>query len=60
MKLFGKNKNQVKPAAKPVKQPDVVSPNITKFEKGMVSLTDVIAPSSIEVDFHFIRIGEKF
>ena len=63
MKLLGKNKTnntQAKPSGKAAKQLEVVSPNITKFEKGMVSLTDVIAPSSIEVDFHFIRIGEKF
>jgi conjugal transfer ATP-binding protein TraC len=60
MKLLGKNKNKVKPTGKPTNQAETVSPNITKFEKGMVSLTDVIAPSSIEVDFHFIRIGEKF
>ena len=33
---------------------------ISKIEKGMVSLTDVIAPSSVEVDFNYIRVGEHF
>ena len=30
------------------------------IRKGTVSLTDAIAPSSIEVDFSYIRIGERF
>jgi len=30
------------------------------IQKGMVSLIDVIAPSSIEVDFNYIRVGERF
>ncbi len=29
-------------------------------KKGTVSLPDIIAPSSIEVDFNFVRIGERF
>lgn len=33
---------------------------LKNLEKGMVSLKDIIAPSSVEVDFRFIRIGEKF
>ncbi len=59
MKLFGKNKNQAKQMQSTNVQ-QTVSPAITKLEKGMVSLADIIAPSSIEVDFHFIRVGEKF
>ncbi len=59
MSLFGKNKKQAKQAPAAVKQ-QPISPALNKLEKGMVSLTDVIAPSSIEVDFHFIRVGEKF
>jgi conjugal transfer ATP-binding protein TraC len=31
-----------------------------KFERGMNSVTDIIAPPSIEVDFGHIRVGEKF
>lgn len=30
------------------------------LEDGMVSLTDIIAPSSIEIDFKSIRIGDIF
>lgn len=33
--------------------------SLAKLEKGMVTLADVIAPPSVEVDFNFIRIGEK-
>ncbi len=36
-----------------------VSPTDT-IQKGMVSLADVIAPSSVEVDFNYIRVGERF
>jgi len=51
--FFGK-KNKSK-----TQQP-ATSPEIAKIEKGMVALTDVIAPSSVEVDFQYIRVGEKF
>ena len=34
--------------------------SLAAIQKGMVSLADVIAPSSVEVDFNFIRVGEKF
>jgi len=30
------------------------------IQKGMVSLIDVLAPSSVEVDFNYIRVGERF
>jgi conjugal transfer ATP-binding protein TraC len=30
------------------------------FERGMNSVTDVIAPPSVEVDFGHIRVGDKF
>lgn len=33
---------------------------LTAIQKGMVSLPDVIAPSSVEVDFNYIRVGERF
>lgn len=45
-----KNTNQTETAISPTEV----------IEKGMVSLIDVIAPSSIEVDFNYIRVGEKF
>lgn len=37
-----------------------VSKELAKVEKGMVSLSDLIAPSSVEVDFHYIRVGERY
>src|SRR5205085_4491510 len=32
----------------------------TQFAKGTTSIADIIAPSSIETDFNYIRVGEKF
>ena len=32
---------------------------INSMQKGMSSVTDIIAPSSVEVDFNNIRVGEK-
>jgi conjugal transfer ATP-binding protein TraC len=33
---------------------------IKNAQKGMISIPDVIAPSSVEVDFNHIRVGEKY
>ncbi len=38
---------------------ELISP-VESIQKGMVSLVDVLAPSSVEVDFNFVRIGERF
>jgi len=38
----------------------VAGSSLDVLKKGTVSLTDIIAPSSIEVDFNYIRIGERF
>lgn len=58
MKLpFGKAKPSTQQSTP---QPGQPSPAIQHLEKGMVSLVDVIAPSSVEVDFKYIRVGEKF
>lgn len=53
---FNKKKTE-QALATPAKQG---TPAIQNLEKGMISLVDVIAPSSIEVDFKYIRVGEKF
>lgn len=37
-----------------------VGEGIKKLEKGMASLVDLIAPSSVEVDFKYIRIGDRY
>ena len=38
----------------------VVGDSKNSFTDGLVSTKDIIAPSSLEVDFNHIRIGEKF
>lgn len=75
MKLFGSKNQQigqpqqpnlaksvppqqgVHPATPPASHPAHGSANLSQ---GMVSLVDIIAPSSVEVDFKYIRVGEKF
>ncbi len=56
MKLFGK-----KTTAETTKANSTTDgKGVKQLEKGTVSLVDIIAPSSIEVDFRFIRVGETF
>lgn len=48
-----------------LKKKQVVAPTqklegFTTLERGMVSLVDVLAPSSVEVDFRYIRVGDRF
>ncbi len=54
MSLFAK-KQKIQNAALPEKLQ-----GISTIQKGTVSLIDVIAPSSIEVDFNFIRVGDLY
>ncbi len=54
--MFGRKKQQ---AAGNI-APAVKQNPIEDMEKGMVSIPDVIAPASVEVDFNHIRVGEKF
>lgn len=61
MGLFGKKKTEKLKVQAQIKQP----PNppkqaLSNLEKGTVSLADVLSPSSVEVDFRYIRVGEKF
>ena len=61
----GQNPLGAAPVAQPVARPSkakkqMAQNSLPKVEKGMVSLTDVLAPSSVEVDFRFIRIGATF
>src|SRR5207249_472829 len=44
----------------PVKQQKQKNNHIETLEKGLMSVIDIIAPSSVEVDFRYIRIGERF
>lgn len=57
------------PAAKPVvgkapaaagKNVQPVDKGIQTFEKGLTNIVDLIAPSSVEVDFRYIRVGDNF
>lgn len=57
MKLFNKNKKQRNVASEPL---NPMQAQIEKLERGMNSVTDIIAPSSIEVDFGHIRVGDKY
>lgn len=62
MKLsFGKKKQVPQPqTTSGVVKPAENGKGIANLERGMISLVDVIAPSSVEVDFRYIRVGEKF
>ena len=53
MKLFGLSS----PALSKTNAP---SPRESPLQRGMVSLADIVAPSSVEVDFSSIRVGERF
>lgn len=59
MSLFGKKTAIVTPATNPPTQP-VANPNQRDFTQGLVTTKDIIAPSSLEVDFNFIRIDNKY
>ena len=51
MKIFSRKRKEELP-----NEENILAP----VEKGMVSITDIIAPSSIEVDFSYIRVGDFF
>jgi len=53
MKLFG-SLRELSPKINAPSSPQ------SSLERGMVSLPDIIAPSSVEVDFSTIRVGERF
>lgn len=44
----------------PVAPKPAVSPAIANTQKGLTSVIDLIAPSSVEVDFRYIRVGEAY
>ncbi len=60
MALFNKKRNQ-KTENSPMAAAQAAGDKaVQQLQKGMVSLVDIIAPSSIEVDFKYIRIGETY
>lgn len=52
---------KIVPAKKPLAKaaPAKKSP-FDEFEKGLTSIVDLVAPSSVEVDFRYIRVGEMY
>lgn len=56
MKLFPFKQ---KPTQTPTPQGGV-NPAVVDLGKGVTPLVDILAPSSVEVDFKFIRVGERF
>ena len=48
-----------KKAAAPIPPPNT-SKSIETVEKGLSSIVDIIAPSSVEVDFRYVRVGEGY
>lgn len=60
MKLFNKKDKNLKTTPIPGAAIHPANEGIKRIERGMNSVTDIIAPSSIEVDFGHIRIGEKY
>ncbi len=61
--MFGKKKNsQTQPAGagNGVQSTLVAKETLKHLSQGAVSLVDVLAPSSVEVDFKSIRIGDRF
>jgi len=52
--LFKKNKSKSKPS-----QP-TLSKGQQQFKKGLISVQDILAPESIEVDFNYLKIGSTY
>src|ERR1700734_1188557 len=59
-------KAPVKPVHGQVKGKKIITKPVAKegalqtFEKGLSSVIDLIAPSSVEVDFRYLRVGDSF
>lgn len=62
MNLPFSKKAKSQPAAPtiPGQNPPVTHKAIESTEKGLTSVIDIIAPSSVEVDFRYIRVGDAF
>ena len=50
----------VKRAIKPTKAVPPKTANLQTLEKGLMSMLDIIAPSSVEVDFRYIRVSDTY
>lgn len=60
--MFGKKKKpqQEKETVQINKKPVVTSKTTEALKKGSVAIVDIIAPSSVEVDFKHIRVGDRY
>lgn len=56
MGLFGEKNNK----NKKIQSQQQGIAQVTNVSRGTVALVDILAPSSCEVDFNYIRVGEKF
>ncbi len=50
----------VHPAGAVKKSPPTQPKGVETLEKGLTSVIDIIAPSSVEVDFRYIRVGDMY
>jgi type IV secretory pathway VirB4 component len=57
--MFGKKKQPTQQALNP-NVASQLTPPVTEAQKIGVSIPDIIAPPSVEIDFNHIRVGEKF
>lgn len=54
------NKPKTKPSTPSVSSPGKNQTQINLFAKGLTSVQDIIAPSSIDVDFTYLKIGQNY
>src|SRR5688572_18562387 len=52
--------NKAKPAQPASTAPAQPSTHLDTVQKGLTSIVDLVSPSSVEVDFRYIRIGETY
>lgn len=58
--IFNKKSEDTKADATPRAPKDSVAEAVTKFAQGTDSIQDIIAPSSIEIDFSYIKINNTY
>lgn len=58
--LLKKSKPSSAPTELQTGKPEIEKPKGRDFVEGLVSTKDIIAPSALEVDMDFIRIGSKY
>jgi len=53
------NRPSTPPSSKKSSKP-AAAKHMEELKRGSVSIVDIIAPSSVEVDFRHIRVGDKY